>query len=122
MNACKQRQATTGSWFVRGRLFEDWKGHGNSFLWLHGIGTFSIELSAHAAHRPAQLVPGKQSYGKYIEFFWVYSHHDDPLVHKAPQQLKRSTGTLDPIPRPQLHITTSISTMQMLGHMPFCVV
>jgi hypothetical protein len=44
MNACKQRQATTGSWFVQGRLFEDWKGHANSFLWLHGIGTFSMEL------------------------------------------------------------------------------
>ncbi|KAF8528725.1 hypothetical protein JB92DRAFT_749607 [Gautieria morchelliformis] len=36
-SACKERQVTTGSWFLQGRPFEEWKGRENSFLWLHGI-------------------------------------------------------------------------------------
>ncbi|KAI9856111.1 MAG: hypothetical protein M1813_009229 [Trichoglossum hirsutum] len=35
--ACKKRQAETGTWFVRSEQFADWKTNPNSFLWLHGI-------------------------------------------------------------------------------------
>src|SRR5436189_5538084 len=35
--ACQKRQQTTGSWFIRGDQFAEWKINSNSFLWLHGI-------------------------------------------------------------------------------------
>jgi hypothetical protein len=35
--ACKKRQQTTGSWFIRGDQFAEWKISSNTFLWLHGI-------------------------------------------------------------------------------------
>ncbi|KAF8517210.1 hypothetical protein JB92DRAFT_2668113, partial [Gautieria morchelliformis] len=37
LNACKQRQESTGSWFVQGECFKDWKIRSNSFLLLRGI-------------------------------------------------------------------------------------
>ncbi|KAF8517231.1 hypothetical protein JB92DRAFT_2679081, partial [Gautieria morchelliformis] len=37
LNACKQRQESTGSWFVQGACFKDWKIRSNSFLLLRGI-------------------------------------------------------------------------------------
>ncbi|KAI9766559.1 MAG: hypothetical protein M1839_004886 [Geoglossum umbratile] len=35
--ACKKRQAKTGTWFVGSEQFANWKTNPNSFLWLHGI-------------------------------------------------------------------------------------
>jgi hypothetical protein len=37
LNAFKERHETTGSWFLQGGHFEEWKGLRSSFLWLHGI-------------------------------------------------------------------------------------
>ncbi|KAF8501835.1 hypothetical protein JB92DRAFT_863791 [Gautieria morchelliformis] len=37
MNACTKRQETTGSWFVQGSQFDEWRNAPNSFLWIHGI-------------------------------------------------------------------------------------
>ena len=34
-NACRSRQATTGSWFLKSEAFTRWKEH-NRLLWLHG--------------------------------------------------------------------------------------
>ena len=36
-DACKKRQPTTGSWFIKGEQFDIWKAASNSMLWLHGI-------------------------------------------------------------------------------------
>ena len=35
--ACEQRQATTGSWFIRSQQFTNWKANPDVLLWLHGI-------------------------------------------------------------------------------------
>ena len=35
-NACRSRHAATGSWFLEGMEFSQWKVDANSFLWLHG--------------------------------------------------------------------------------------
>lgn len=44
LNACKKRQKATGSWFVQGRQFKEWKYIPNSFIWLHGIRMFAVNL------------------------------------------------------------------------------
>ncbi|KAF8509947.1 hypothetical protein JB92DRAFT_466863 [Gautieria morchelliformis] len=36
-NACNLRQAMTGSWFIEGKHFQEWREVPHSFLWLHGI-------------------------------------------------------------------------------------
>ncbi|KAF8532395.1 hypothetical protein JB92DRAFT_2682269, partial [Gautieria morchelliformis] len=35
-NACKEREGDTGSWFLQGVSFLEWKSAAQSFLWLHG--------------------------------------------------------------------------------------
>jgi hypothetical protein len=40
-SACQKRQPTTGVWFTESQHFNKWKDSPNSFLWLHGIRTFS---------------------------------------------------------------------------------
>lgn len=40
--ACKKRQPTTGAWFIEGDQFDKWKRSSNSFLWLHGIRTYTF--------------------------------------------------------------------------------
>jgi hypothetical protein len=35
--ACEKRQPNTGSWFIDGEAFAEWKSKPSSFLWLHGI-------------------------------------------------------------------------------------
>ena len=35
-NACRSRHAETGSWFLKGEEFSQWKADTNSLLWLHG--------------------------------------------------------------------------------------
>ena len=35
-NSCRSRHAETGSWFLKGEDFSQWKMDANSFLWLHG--------------------------------------------------------------------------------------
>lgn len=35
-SSCRSRHAETGSWFVKGEEFSQWKRDANSFLWLHG--------------------------------------------------------------------------------------
>ena len=35
-NACRSRHAATGSWFLEGKEFSQWKMDANSLLWLHG--------------------------------------------------------------------------------------
>lgn len=39
--ARKKQQPTTGTWFVGGSQFEEWKVTSCSFLWLHGIRKYS---------------------------------------------------------------------------------
>jgi hypothetical protein len=39
-DACKLRQPITGTWFVNGEEFKQWKNTLNSFIWLHGIRAF----------------------------------------------------------------------------------
>ncbi|KAF8483149.1 hypothetical protein JB92DRAFT_2676131, partial [Gautieria morchelliformis] len=48
-NACSVRQETTGSWFVEGDHFQEWRETPHSFLWLHGIRASTIieELLRH---------------------------------------------------------------------------
>jgi len=41
--ACKKRQPTTGTWFVDGDVFNNWKMGQCSFVWLHGIREFASE-------------------------------------------------------------------------------
>ncbi|KAF8466287.1 hypothetical protein JB92DRAFT_2022963 [Gautieria morchelliformis] len=36
-NACNMRQAMTGSWFIEGEQFREWRETPHSLLWLHGI-------------------------------------------------------------------------------------
>ncbi|KAF8527123.1 hypothetical protein JB92DRAFT_2670927, partial [Gautieria morchelliformis] len=64
-NAYKERQETTGSWFLRGRPFEEWKCRDNSFLWLHGIpgagktilcSTIIEELFRHCKSQPSFVI------------------------------------------------------------------
>src|SRR6202451_2575857 len=38
-DACEKRQDSTGTWFVEGKQFADWKNDPNSFVWLYGIRT-----------------------------------------------------------------------------------
>ena len=54
-----------------------------SFLWLHGMRTFSIALSADvfAVEKVTQLAPGRLSYGKYIGFVKFLAVHVDTRVH-----------------------------------------
>ena len=40
-DARKKRQPTTGNWFIDGEKFKQWKHDMDSFIWLHGIRTFS---------------------------------------------------------------------------------
>ena len=35
-NSCRSRHAETGSWFLKGEDFSQWKMDANSLLWLHG--------------------------------------------------------------------------------------
>lgn len=35
--ALRERCAETGVWFMKHKLFDDWKSNSGSFLWLHGI-------------------------------------------------------------------------------------
>ncbi|KAF8514686.1 hypothetical protein JB92DRAFT_2811297 [Gautieria morchelliformis] len=60
-DACRARQKGTGSWFVNGAHFQDWRGAPHSFLWLHGIpgagktilcSTIIDELSDHCSSDP----------------------------------------------------------------------
>jgi hypothetical protein len=38
--ALEKRQPTTGTWFIEGQAFADWKSSPHSFIWLHGIRKF----------------------------------------------------------------------------------
>ncbi|KAF8515200.1 hypothetical protein JB92DRAFT_2915802 [Gautieria morchelliformis] len=48
-NARNMREAMTGSWFIEGEQFQEWRETPHSFLWLHGIRASTIieELSDH---------------------------------------------------------------------------
>jgi ankyrin repeat domain-containing protein 50 len=35
--ACKKHQPSTGEWFIKSAIMEEWKTTQNSLLWLHGI-------------------------------------------------------------------------------------
>ncbi|KIM84816.1 hypothetical protein PILCRDRAFT_370242 [Piloderma croceum F 1598] len=39
--ACMKRQPATGTWFINGDAFINWKMHSNSSLWLYGIRAFT---------------------------------------------------------------------------------
>jgi hypothetical protein len=41
---CEKRQSGTGSWFIEGEFFKEWKSHQNSFLWLQAIRMSLISL------------------------------------------------------------------------------
>ena len=41
-NARTEREGDTGSWFLQGVSFLEWKSRAKSFLWLHGMRTFYI--------------------------------------------------------------------------------
>jgi hypothetical protein len=41
---CEKRQSGTGSWFIEGEFFKEWKSHPNSFLWLQAIRMSLISL------------------------------------------------------------------------------
>ncbi|KAF8483141.1 hypothetical protein JB92DRAFT_3101779 [Gautieria morchelliformis] len=60
-NARNLRQAMTGSWFIEGNHFQEWRESPHSFLWLHGIpgagktilcSTIIKELSCHCHSDP----------------------------------------------------------------------
>jgi hypothetical protein len=67
--ACKKRQPTTGSWFVGGDQFAEWKVRSNSFLWLHGIRKYTVQEGSSnvpVTNRVSQLGVAKLFYGKYF--------------------------------------------------------
>jgi hypothetical protein len=65
--ACKKRQPTTGAWFVEGDQFAKWKCSSNSFLWLHGIRTYTFSgIGVLVTNRVSQLGAAKLFYGKYF--------------------------------------------------------
>ncbi|KAF8496923.1 hypothetical protein JB92DRAFT_2671092, partial [Gautieria morchelliformis] len=61
-NARSVRQETTGSWFVEGERFQEWREAPHSFLWLHGIRVTALsstvieELSLHCRSDPALAI------------------------------------------------------------------
>ncbi|KAF8518085.1 ankyrin repeat-containing domain protein [Gautieria morchelliformis] len=67
-NAYKERQETTGSWFLQGRPFEEWKCRDNSFLWLHGIRAFSIAL--------LELFCHCKSHASFVTAYFYFDFHD----------------------------------------------
>jgi hypothetical protein len=46
-NAAGEREEHTGSWFLQGESFLEWKTRPKSFLWLHGKGMFLYLFDDH---------------------------------------------------------------------------
>ena len=64
--ACKSREPETGGWFTKGAEFADWKTSSNSFLWLYGIGTFTLTFPRALPRDLLIRIRGKAGCGKTI--------------------------------------------------------
>ncbi|KAF8519162.1 hypothetical protein JB92DRAFT_2808791 [Gautieria morchelliformis] len=58
LNAAGEWEKGTGSWFLRGESFHEWKTQPKSFLWLHGKGISTIirAISGHSKSNPSIAV------------------------------------------------------------------
>jgi hypothetical protein len=54
-----ERESDTGSWFLHGNSFQQWKSEAKSFLWLHGKRTFFTSLMIAANRQTHTAGAGK---------------------------------------------------------------
>ena len=68
-NACRSRHVGTGSWFLEGKEFTQWKMDTNSLLWLHGkAGCGKTVLSSSAITEILRQC--SQSSGSFLAYFF----------------------------------------------------
>ncbi|KAF7966438.1 hypothetical protein HWV62_38376 [Athelia sp. TMB] len=82
--AREKHQQGTGSWFVGGSVFEEWKAHPGSVLWLHGgPGCGKTILCSSAIENVKQSCKNKGSVGYAYYFFDGTSAQSKPAAYES---------------------------------------
>lgn len=90
-NACRSRHAATGSWFLEGMDFSQWKVDANSFLWLHGKAGCGKTVLASAVITEIFRQCSHSSGSSLAYFFFDFSDYDkqqcDQVIRSIIKQL-----------------------------------
>jgi hypothetical protein len=116
-NARRERQQSTGSWFVKGRHFEEWRCRANSFLWLHGIRKCFPALLSQSLPLMSSTAGAGKTVLWYTPLYSLSSDDANTIILQALRSLKRSPDIASQIHRSRLHIFTLTSIVQKRGQM-----